>query len=1600
MRLSCPVRARARELFTLLLVAAATVLVPTAGWADPPPQYDVEWQSPTSIVGLEQAYHGSNAAQRFQTYFTDQGIRVIPVDAGKPQWEWGLSLSRYGWVDGTEPVPAATHTVSGNRIDFLRPGNIEEWYVNDPTALDQGLSLRASPSQGVAEGTTRLVLEYTVTGGLTAKHLEDIGAIEFYRTDGEPILRYKNIESTDADGREVPATLALVTSESGTTIRVTLETAEARFPIGVSAVTVGLDGQFGAEATSALVPPTNDLCGGAEVLPGAGPFPLLSAITGDITDATTTGDPGIPSCQTNISRSIWYTFTPATTGAYTISSCADAPTSSTLDDPVLSVWTSTGGCGGPFTQVAGGCDDDTCTSEALQAVISNLTLNAGTTYFILAHKFDTPAPTAGNTAVQLRISVPAGPPVNDLCGGAETIPGAGPFPYLTALTGDVSTATTTGDPGIPSCQTSVSRSIWYSFTPAATANYTISSCADAPTGSTLDDSVISVWTSGAGCAGPFTQLVGGCDDDSCASETLQAVLSANLTGGQQYWVLVHKFSTTAPSAGNTAIQLRVTQNVPPANDSCAGAVALSLDTPVIGIINGVTTNDFALSGAACFAGLTQTASTVPGRDVVYSFTAPSAGSYSFRVNGYSSAANVVLYTASSCPAGAPPQTVTTCLGASNRTTTGPAEEVMCQSLAAGQQVFAFVDENALTAGSTFNIEVNRCNRETEPNGTPATANVLFCGEEGSITPAADADFFRLAGLPGSGSRVFAMVDGISGNSNDFDMRVTTSTDTLEYDDFNMDIPFGSLAPNASGTPLTGVASFIRMNHFTASVQHEPYRLYTAVQPPIATATAEVEPNDTTAAASSGANNYFSGAFSGTADVDVFAFTANAGDLIVLGLDADPLHNNTPVNPTLGLLDAGGALLINALDGTSTSSTTPGTGSLTATTPNSPGEAIAWRARYTGTYYARVSLAGTTVGDYLLSISANCKIGPAADLSVTKTDSPDPVFTGGILTYTITVTNGSAGTARNVVLVDALPGFVGSAITSQGSCASGSTVTCNLGDIAGGGVATVTITGTPTVASGCAATTNNTASASSDSADPNGANNSGSASTTVLDPAGDADGDGTADGIDNCLCLFNDQTDTDGDTQGDACDADDDGDGVLDGADNCPLVSNPGQENNDADAQGDACDPDDDNDGVVDGADNCPFVGNADQTNTDGDAEGDACDADDDNDGVADGADNCPLVANPGQENNDGDAEGDACDADDDNDGVEDGADNCPFVGNADQTNTDGDAQGDACDADDDNDGVPDTADCEPLSGNNCEDNNLCTSDSCDLGTLLCVNAPNTNPCNDGNACGGGTCNPGGPTNCSDGNVCTDDACNTTTGCFWTNNSDSCDDGIPCTAGDTCNGGVCAGVQQGARPRTKGYYRSLCNHPHSGDELTAADAACVSALSTTFVNVTSVADICTELGPNPPNNDSCNKSEMDLMALALNICKGKVCATSGLDPVCGSASTVGEAFETADAILANPGRTTATCNEADCATQGINNGHLLALDNLTMAVVAGQVRLDWEPPLTETPVRRYFVWRRVAGSLAPFTLVGSTSTPHFADATGMSGNFEYEIQVAE
>jgi hypothetical protein len=150
-------------------------------------------------------------------------------------------------------------------------------------------------------------------------------------------------------------------------------------------------------------------------------------------------------------------------------------------------------------------------------------------------------------------------------------------------------------------------------------------------------------------------------------------------------------------------------------------------------------------------------------------------------------------------------------------------------------------------------------------------------------------------------------------------------------------------------------------------------------------------------------------------------------------------------------------------------------------------------------------------------------------------------------------------------------------------------------------------------------------------------------------------------------------------------ADSDNDGIPDYNDNCPNVSNPLQEDTDGDTQGDACDSDDDNDGITDNSgDDCPRNSQANwqstqdfsdpANSTDWDRDGckdDMEDNDMDNDGVQNANDACPRSAyQPPRPTWVSDAitdvDGDGCrdtdeDDDDDGDGFADVSDDCPTV---------------------------------------------------------------------------------------------------------------------------------------------------------------------------------------------------------------------------------------------------------------------------------------------------------------------------------------------------
>jgi hypothetical protein len=464
-----------------------------------------------------------------------------------------------------------------------------------------------------------------------------------------------------------------------------------------------------------------------------------------------------------------------------------------------------------------------------------------------------------------------------------------------------------------------------------------------------------------------------------------------------------------PPPGEGLLRLLVERGGP-ANDDCGNPQAVQLNLPVLGRTL-YAHNDYDFGNSVCFTGIGQTPVDTPGLDVVFSFVAPSNGTYSFKVKNYNLALDpdydLVIYVSPVCPLPDPGGTMNDCLAAANRNLAGIAEEVACIPLTNSQQVYIFVDDRyGNNRGSSFVLEVTRCVPEIEPNGWPTDSQPYVFETTGSIAPINESDYYALGMFP-AGWRVFALIDAISANIPDFDLRVVNSTDTLEYDADNNDLPYGQGSGSVAGTPLTADCAWLRITHVPAI--SEPYRLYAVVQPPASNATAEIEPNGTLAQAQSSPKNYFSGMLQGPADEDVYAFDAVAGDVIFIGLDADPLRDRTPIDPQLELLNSAGSILMLVDDPNASSNTNTALGTLSGTRPFSPAETIVCRATYTGRYYARVlispyALPGTSAGDYLLSITRNGFVGvggtntPPAIINISAPSVP--ANTNATLTATI------------------------------------------------------------------------------------------------------------------------------------------------------------------------------------------------------------------------------------------------------------------------------------------------------------------------------------------------------------------------------------------------------------------------------------------------------------------------------------------------------------------------------------------------------------------------------------------------------------------------
>ena len=173
--------------------------------------------------------------------------------------------------------------------------------------------------------------------------------------------------------------------------------------------------------------------------------------------------------------------------------------------------------------------------------------------------------------------------------------------------------------------------------------------------------------------------------------------------------------------------------------------------------------------------------------------------------------------------------------------------------------------------------------------------------------------------------------------------------------------------------------------------------------------------------------------------------------------------------------------------------------------------------------------------------------------------------------------------------------------------------------------------------------------------------------------------------------------------------------------------------------------------------------------------------------------------------------------------------------------------------------------CDPEDGckagppPNCNDNTVCTTDTCDEATDSCKHTQNNGSCSNGLYCDGVEtcsptgCKPGTPPNCADSTSCTIDTCDEATdSCKRTPNNASCSNGQFCDGVEVCSPTL------GCRPGTP---------PNCNDNIVCTTDACVEA-----------TDSCSHV----VNNANCNNGKF---CDGVEVCSPTLGCRPGTPPNC-------------------------------------------------------------------------------------------------------------------
>jgi len=204
-------------------------------------EYHISWQKNIALPGLDQAWHATNRVHDLRTYFTENGLRIVPRsskrDMNGPDWELDLSFRQIGRGNSLSRVETPEIRVSDNRAEYVR-NSLVEWYENSEQGLEQGFSISASMHD---QGAGNLVLSMSLAGNLIASLDRGLQVIDFYSADGLNVLRYHDLRVTDALQQELPAWLELGDDGPGQVLMIVINDSQAIYPLTIDPIMVSPD---------------------------------------------------------------------------------------------------------------------------------------------------------------------------------------------------------------------------------------------------------------------------------------------------------------------------------------------------------------------------------------------------------------------------------------------------------------------------------------------------------------------------------------------------------------------------------------------------------------------------------------------------------------------------------------------------------------------------------------------------------------------------------------------------------------------------------------------------------------------------------------------------------------------------------------------------------------------------------------------------------------------------------------------------------------------------------------------------------------------------------------------------------------------------------------------------------------------------------------------------------------------------------------------------------------------------------------------------------------------------------------------------------------